>query len=567
MNLWCLYLAVAAVSSLHSLYALAPENEVPLLPTAWLKEGKVTPVHLAKGRTHRLFFTLQKKTLTVTVSPCSVTIDWSLIVHSLKNKPPRNPQWSHRKSIPEVWWGGLGAESMVHTYTGNAVDTYTGPAYEPSSMYIVTLRSTEQDTQVTVYLHAGPGAAGSFPELPSDPAVSVLGVGMTSVTLSWAPSPSITRTSPQSGTVYKYCVLVNHNHNYRSLCAANEEIRKALEGDKKREQKYKQGKHLVLPNLKAGRWQHWDIFEDYDSSAMTRSDRYKDNFKGCVCREAESVCTISDLLPDTQYYFDVFLIDSINATSVAYTGTLAHTHEVAQQAVSHLMEERVQRVALRAGSQDLRHFRFRPRGRHQNGLLTLQCCNARCKAKVSIFNRGRLLFSKEVGNQLAQIWLEGAPSYLIRLQALEGVPASKLDLETSRVRLKLQVSSAYHRTPPLLPPTLRLKSFNKLRSCSSVTLAWMGTEQRDLYCLYHRRIADHNKHNSTDYCLGPQARPATEQILCKYFQELEPRRAVTTAVIRGLDPGVLYVFDVYLMRRWGLPIKYHSKTVRTRREC
>ncbi len=38
-------------------------------------------------------------------------------------------------------------------------------------------------------------------------------------------------------------------------------------------------------------------------------------------------------------------------------------------------------------------------------------------------------------------------------------------------------------------------------------------------------------------------------------------------VIGELEPGMLYVFDVYLMRRWGLPIKYHSKTVKTRSEC
>uniref|UniRef100_A0A4W4HF81 Protein NDNF n=1 Tax=Electrophorus electricus TaxID=8005 RepID=A0A4W4HF81_ELEEL len=513
----------------------------------------------------RLYFTLQKKTLTVSVSPCSVTIEWSLSARALKDKPPKNPHLSSRKSMPEMWWKGLGMETIIHTYTGKAVDTYSGPAYEASSLYIVSLRSTEQDTQVTVYLQEGPRPSGAFPELPSDSQVHILGVGLTSVTVSWAPSPSIIRTSLHSKKVpYGYCVLVNLNHNYRNLCAAHEEIRKELESDKKREKKDKQGKDLVLPILNAWRWQHWDTLEDRDSSAVARSD----SFKGCVCREAESVCTISGLLPDTRYYVDVFLIDRINGTNVAYTGTLAHTHEEAWQAVTPLQEGQMQRVSVRAGSKNSRHFRFRPRGWHRNGILTLQCCNARHKAKVDVFSRGKRLFSKEVDNQLAQIWLEGGPSYLIRLQALGGNPKRKLDLETSRVFLKLQVSSAYHcRAPPILPPTLHLKSFNKLRSCSSVTLAWMGTEERSLYCLYQRRITDQNKENSTDHCLGPESRPATEQVLCKYFQDLDPRRAVTTAVIRGLDPGVLYVFDVYLMRRWGLPVKYHSKTVRTRKEC
>ncbi|KAK1793071.1 hypothetical protein P4O66_011476, partial [Electrophorus voltai] len=308
------------------------------------------------------YFTLQKKTLTVSVSPCSVTIEWSLSARALKDKPPKNPHLSSRKSMPEMWWKGLGMETIIHTYTGKAVDTYSGPAYEASSLYIVSLRSTEQDTQVTVYLQEGPRPSGAFPELPSDSQVHILGVGLTSVTVSWAPSPSIIRTSLHSKKVpYGYCVLVNLNHNYRNLCAAREEIRKALESDKKREKKDKQGKDLVLPILNAWRWQHWDTLEDRDSSAVARA-------------------------------------------------------------------------------------------------------------------------------------------------------------------------------PPILPPTLHLKSFNKLRSCSSVTLAWMGTEERSLYCLYQRRITDQNKENSTDHCLGPESRPATEQVLCKYFQDLDPRRAVTTAVIRGLDP-------------------------------
>lgn len=33
--------------------ALAPENEVPLRPTTWLPEGKITTVSLPKGRTRR----------------------------------------------------------------------------------------------------------------------------------------------------------------------------------------------------------------------------------------------------------------------------------------------------------------------------------------------------------------------------------------------------------------------------------------------------------------------------------------------------------------------------------
>uniref|UniRef100_A0A9J7X9F8 Protein NDNF n=1 Tax=Cyprinus carpio carpio TaxID=630221 RepID=A0A9J7X9F8_CYPCA len=445
---WCLLLAMALFSGPGTIYALAPENEVTLHPTTWLSENRVTPVHLPKGHTRRLYFTLKKKAdlLSVTVSPCAVPIEWSLAVRTLKDKPPKKTHWSSKKSMPEVWWRGSGREVRIYTYTGNAVDTYTGPAYAPASIYILRLKSNEQDTQVSAYLHEGPGPSGAFPELPSDPRVHTLGVGMTSVTLNWAPSSSVVIKDGHRPH-HEYCVLVNHKHNYRNLCAAHEGIRKEIQSMQKRQRRDKQSKEIVWATLKDWWWRQPDALKDHESST---TDKFEDT--GCVCRDIES-----------------------------------------------------------------------------------------------------------------------APSYLIQLQALDPGSSSTIpkgDSSKSKFCLKMQTSSAYHRRAvPVFPTTLQIKSFNKLRTCNSVTLAWMGTEERSLYCIYRRQIPLDSKHTSTDRCLDPESRPADERVLCKYFQELNPRRAVTTAVVSELEPGMLYVFDVYLMRRWGLPIKYHSKTVRTRSEC
>uniref|UniRef100_A0A3B1IIZ1 Protein NDNF n=1 Tax=Astyanax mexicanus TaxID=7994 RepID=A0A3B1IIZ1_ASTMX len=407
-------------------------------------------------------------------------------------------------------------------------DTYRGLTYGPASIYILQLKPTEQDTQVDVYLHEGPGPSGVFPELPADPHVRTLGVVMTSVTLSWMPSPSVTGSSKHSRKQsYEYCVTLNRKHNWRNLCSARE--RKSVERVRKRGGKRTTEK--VEESLKGLVGKHWGMFEDRGSSAVIRSDVADPD---CVCREENSVCTVSDLLPDTRYYFDVFVIDRVNGTSTAYTGTLAHTHAEARGVPGFRRGATLQLQA--------------PRGQ-RNGLLTLQSCNS-TKAKVIVSTRGRLLSSQDVGDRMGQIWLQGGPSYLIQLQALDSTSPKLLGPEKSKVCVKLQASSAFHRRgAPVLPVTLQLKSFNKLRSCSSVTLAWMGTEERSLYWT-----------TVTDLCLGPESRPAAERILCKYFQELDPRRAVTTAVIGGLNPGSAYVFDVYLIRRWGLPVKYHSKT-------
>nr|XP_046258907.1 protein NDNF [Scatophagus argus] len=557
--------------------ALAPENEVPLRPTTWLPEGKITSVTLPKGRTRRLYFTLKKKAsaMSVTVSPCDVPIEWSLAARTLKDKPLKTLQWSTKKSTPEVWWQGPGTEEKRHSFTGNTVDTYRGPSHPHASIYIVRLRSKQQNTRATVYLREGLGTSGAFPLLPVDPRVHTLGVGMTSVTLSWVPSASIT-SLPNTQKSYDYCVLVNSQQNYPSLCAARESLRK--EKDQKQEKKEGRRRVTAWPILKEWWWRQWDSYAEPQNAPSSLTDEYGD--LKCVCQGTENVCTVSELLPDTQYYFDVFVIDKLNGTSMPYKGTFARTHEEARAAITTLREGELRWVTFNdRDSNSEQFFSFRPRGLQQSGLLTLQSCGGGEKVKVTVSSKGHVLTSQAVGGDLAHIWLQGSPSYLIHLER-EGISKGHISAATHpalpgglMASVKMQTSSAYHRREvPSLPSTLQIKSFNRLRGCNSVTLAWMGTEERSLYCVYRRKLGNSDAKDGgvsamTAPCLGPESRSDTERVLCKYFQELNPRRAVTTAVIGGLEPGTAYVFDVYLMRRWGIPIKYASKTVKTRKEC
>lgn len=540
-----------------------------------------------------------------------------------------------------MWWRKSASEKTLHTYSGSAVDTYEGPVLHPVSVYTLRIKSTQEDMHAYVYLHEGPAPWGVFPELPLDPRVHMLGVGMSSVTLTWSPSSSVIKAlhTHKHARPYEYCVTVNRKHNYRSMCAAQEG--------------------------KGGMKDEWK------KKAVVKLDRSDEHV--CVCEEVESVCTVSELLPNTLYYFDVFVIDRMNGTSAAYTGTVARTHaepyahaetqthaEPYTHRVTPLREGQVLWVTLSSGADQRRSFRFRPRGGQKNGLLTLLSCNNTHALSVSVSARGHELTSQEVGDQLIQMWLQGFSSYLIQLRlSTRNTHAA----ERESLCVKMQASSAFHRRgAPALPHTLHIKSFNTLRTCNSVTLAWMGTEERGLYCLYRRRADEQSEtggqrsdtggqksetgrdrviwggqrsmhgrdrvvwgrqrsepgrdgvmqggqrcetgrsrkvwdrqrsetdqdvvicseqksetgrnrvipreHRSdTDRCLAPESRPPDQRVLCKYFQELDARRAVTTATVGGLEAETLYTFDIYLMRRWALPVKYHSKTVRTRRDC
>lgn len=504
---------------------------------------------------------LRFKMKTVTDGDCNLSAMWIFFV-ALPG--------SSKKSTPEVWWQGPGAEERMHTYSGSAVNNYTGPCHPHTSVYILRLRSKLQGTRATVYLHEGPGPSGVFPLLPANPQVHTLGVGMTSVTLSWAPSASVT-SLPRSHKSHEYCVRVNSKQNYPSLCAAL--TSEGRQRDQDQVKKARRRSATVWPILKEWWWQQWDSFPKIQSPApSSREDEYDE--LGCACKGTESVCTVSDLVPDTQYYFDVFIIDRLNRTSRAYQGTMARTHEEARTAIATLRDGELRWVAFNSrGSDSEQFFAFRPRGPQQSGLLTLQSCGGGEKVKVTVSSKGQVLTSQAVKGDLVHIWLQGSPSYLIHLEREGPTPPAKALPSELVNSVKMQVSSAYHRRGvPSLPSTLQIKSFNRLRGCDSVTLAWMGTEERSLYCVYRRKVGKYDEEASapsalTASCLGPESRSDTERVLCKYFQELNPRRAVTTAVIGDLEPATAYVFDVYLMRRWGIPIKYASKMVKTRKEC
>lgn len=563
----------------------------------------------------------------------------------------------------------------LHFYSGVSPDFYESPLWDPAAIYTLYVRAAGRDSRAEVYLSEG--SVTRLPQLPSDSRIHPVGVGMSSVTLSW-------RTCSFTGGAqhYEYCVTVNTRQNVESLCAARAEL----------------------------------------------ESREGSNNNVCVCSGEESVCTVSDLLPNTRYFFDVFVVDWVRRKSVAYQGTMVHTHAESHTpvGVALLRDDRPLRVTLTSGDQQGRSFSFRPRGEQTNALFTLQSCNHTHTLThtlyVSVSAQGSEITSQEVKDQLIQVWLQGARWYRISLQLRP--KHSSLHHQSETVCVRLQASSAYHRQgAPLLPHTLQIQSFNTLRSCRSLTLAWMGTEERALYCLYKRSVREsetvagrvresetgldrvlesqhtseteenrntlsqhsmkkswlksdwmsetglgrvrysqvksklrsetggvisdrhssdrhrvrqrkwrnetnrniwsehesetgevidsdqnrrlmmwrsdtgqyHVKRNKlkgaqwsetsrvrqyrsnrgrsqgerryTDRCLAPESRPPDQRVLCKYFQALDARRTVTTATVGRLEPGLAYTFDVYLIRRWALPVQYESITIHTQREC
>ncbi|NXW81855.1 NDNF protein, partial [Alopecoenas beccarii] len=512
-----------------------------------LADGKETTVHLLKDIPKRYYFVLEEgralAPFTITVTPCDVPIEWSIHVHkasaSFLGKAARGDHDTQDDSKSQK---APSTVSTIFNYKGNSVETYMGMSSH-SALYMLEFLSTERDTHITVYFTTDTTSGHLYPELPMDPRLDVVGIGHTTVTLTWKHSPSVL----QHRENIQYCLLVNEKHNYKSLCAAETAIRSS---------------GMKLPPALALSLSPY-LLEPQQVMILSNSELSIINKASSgevrqICVGTKNTYTVPNLSPSTQYYFDVFVVNLLTNASAAYTGTFARTLEEPEPKVMELKDGKVIHVVL-DGKKD-KFYSLQYQAMHKKIRFSFQLCHG--QVQIHITKNGKTVALENISG-LRYFSLKGKllDTYLVQLRSTE----------ESNSSLKVQVSSHFHKPLfPLLPESLKIKSFSKLRTCNSVTIAWLGTQEESKYCVYKRRIEEHQvwrELQNADRCSGPQSRPKSEKVLCKYFYDINLQRAVTTETIQGLDAGTLYLFDVYLFGPSGIPIRYHSKVVKTRKKC
>ncbi|CAB1324156.1 unnamed protein product, partial [Coregonus sp. 'balchen'] len=445
----------------------------------------------------------------------------------------------------------------LFSYKGNDVESYVATS-SPSGLYQLEMLSTEKDSNFKVYATTTPESDQPYPELPYDPRVDVTALGHTTVTLAWKPTP----TGVLMGQPVQYCVVINKEHNFKSLCAAEAKISAddAFMAVPKPGRDFSPFDFAHFGFVRSNNDFNKDrgLTSNKISRSYTAKPKASDIQKVCIGNK--NIFTVSDLKPDTQYYFDVFAVNSATNTSTAYVGTFARTKEEARQKTLELKDGKVSDVFIkRKGSKFLR---FAPVSSHQRFTLFVHACLD--SVQVQVRRDGKLLLSQNVEG-VRQFQLRGKPKakYLIRLRG------SRKGASTLKVLATTKPSS---KQPfPSLPEDTRIKAFDKLRTCSSATVAWLGTQHRNKYCVYRKEVAEsygeEQRRREQNQCAGPETRRKSEKVLCKYFHSPNLQKAVTTETITGLEPGKAYLLDVYVVGHSGHSVKYQSKLVKTRKYC
>ncbi|XP_053548838.1 protein NDNF-like [Bombina bombina] len=513
-------------------------------PIVLLPDGRETTIHVLKDITKRYYFTLRENSphFSIAVTPCDVPIEWNILHYktalgSLGKIPDDFGPVDDLKTQSQY----KDVTTLFH-YKGNSVETYVGTFSNPS-FFMLEFLSSERDTHITVYLTTDLMHGNRFPELPFDPRIEVTAVSHNSASLVWKSSPSALKSREN----IEYCLLVNEKHNYKSLCAADTAVRSA-----------------------GGKWGQQSTFpissySQETQSVMVLSNRefsivHKTNNADVrqICIGNRNTYTVFNLSSNTQYYFDVFVVNLNTNASAAYTGSFAKTLAEPKPKLIQMKDGKIVRLSFDGIRQ--KSYSLEYQGMHKKVQFTFQTCRGQIRAQI--LKNGKILVSETIEN-LRHIILKGKvmDKYVVVLKSAQRYPSS----------IMVQASSYIHKSLfPLFPDNLKIKSFNKLRTCDSITIAWLGTQERSMYCVYKKKIEEDqiwSDMSNVDKCLGPESRPKSEKVSCKYFHDVNLQKAVATETINGLEKGVSYMLDVYLMGSSGTLLRYQGKVVKTRKKC
>eukprot|EP00079_Xenopus_tropicalis_P012614 XP_002939769.1 PREDICTED: protein NDNF-like [Xenopus tropicalis] len=511
-----------------------------------LPEGKETTIYLLKDITKRYYFALEENSthhFSITVTPCDVPIEWSILQYKMSHVFHGTKSDNYRPL------GDLKSRQFYKTvsalfhYKGNSVENYVGVSSYSSSLFLLEFLSTERDTHISVYLTTDLAYGTLFPELPGDPRIDVTTLNHNSVSLVWKPSP----TGLKTREYVEYCLLVNEKHNYKSLCAADAAVRSIS------------GQRTMFSNVPVS--QHIDDHQgvmhlsNREFSIIQRTNNMEVRQ---ICIGNKNVYTVSNLTSNTQYYFDVFVVNLLTNGSVAYTGTFAKTLMEPKPKYSQLKDGKIVQITLNGKLQKSNTFQYQ--ATHKKVQFTFQSCKGQVRAQI--LKNGKILFSESI---------EGLRHITLTGKILEKYVVVTSTGQNTNSSVMVQASSHIHKPLfPFFPDSLKIRSFNKLRTCNSITIAWLGTQERNLYCVYKKKIQEDQvwkEMSNHDRCLGPDSRPKSEKVSCKYFYNINLQKAVTTEIITGLERGSLYLIDVYLVGSPGILVRYHTKVVKTRKHC
>lgn len=529
-----------------------------------LPDGAEVRVSIPGNHPQMYFFMVEEDStpVAISVTPCQAQLQWKLSLHELpedgsgSSEEDQLSEQRPRKKPPNSRLG-----TVLKTYTGYDVSTYT-TYNSPAGIYILEVRTLADYASFRIYSTTTPESDHLYPELPTDPRLDITSARKNKVSLAWKASPS--------DTLYrqpiKYCVAMSTRKNYHTWCSVEALVNGeepevipthsgfGFEGERDNRRVVRKRKRKNKKQRERG---------DEEEEEEDNDDREQDDIV-VECVGSKTLHTFTNLEPGRKYYFDLFAVEETTNRSTTYLGTsiLTRNSEPNRKMVS-LKDGKLRTSAVRR-AQPVKTFTFNAGDVASDVMITIQPCT--WPITMEIYRDGEQIRTSRVRNLKNFTIKNVAGDLKIKVKGLQK--------RTSHFRIFCTTKESKYPFPSL-PDDHRIKVFENLRQCTSITLAWLTTNEVSQYCLYMRMDTDQSSRRQSseeilatdNYCHAPEMRKKTEKVVCRTVNGAEAERDVLTETVTGLEENTKYVFDVYVSSYGKQTLAYRSAKAKTKKRC
>ncbi|PVD38814.1 hypothetical protein C0Q70_01437 [Pomacea canaliculata] len=475
--------------------------------------------------------------LEITVTPCASPVQWRLYRKPL---PAKDDSEESKETDPFLvqtvsLQRNLNAPLVLGSWLGESRVNYTDYDAE-AGLYILDINSTKSDSIVSVLASLTPLASSHYPAIPPDAAVHVTAKTRNKLTFRWADASPV-----NAGAVLEYCVSVSKVRNFRTRCS----VVAHAKGDKK--------PSFSSEDRWGFRWEKVHMREIRSKARPVKPMSPRKVFYQCVGSDREF--TYRKARPGKTYYIDVFVVNNKTDAATAYNGAVAKTPRgkpKPRKKSTTIMDG--ERKTLKLQKKDAAQaVVFEAKHRLSSLALEFRVCTGRLS--LEIFHNTTLIHTST-----AKRWK--------RVQMKNVLPGDYV-IKFPKLHKRKTFVSIYVTSKPsklTLPRDTTIKVFDNLTTCSNVTVAWMGTNRKQKYCLYVKDRAE-IRSLKRQKCSEMDARPTSERVLCTEYRHKDVNKAVMSATVSGLKPNTHYILDVYLSKKHSGPVVYDSAQVRTKSAC